>query len=196
MSFREPSARVPLLLAAPGLAPAEVDTPVSLLDVLPTLAELAGADTAGLPLDGTSLLPVAAGGDRGPVPLEYAAEGSAAPIVALRDGRWKITAGPSDPPTLHDIAADPHEATDLAADPAQAATLARLSAEVAARWDFVAFDAAVRASQARRRVVYEALRQGAWTSWDHQPFRPAAERYMRNHMDLNILEASQRFPRE
>ena len=116
-------------------------------------------------------------------------------MVALRDGRWKITAGAADPPTLHDLAADPHETTDLAADPAHAATLARLAAEVRARWDLAAFDAAVRASQARRHVVYEALRQGTWTPWDHQPFRPASERYMRNHMDLNILEASQRFPR-
>jgi len=31
--------------------------------------------------------------------------------------------------------------------------------------------------------------------FDHQPFRPASERFMRNHMDLNVLEASQRFPR-
>jgi choline-sulfatase len=50
-------------------------------------------------------------------------------------------------------------------------------------------------SQGRRRIVYEALRRGACTSWEHQPFRPASGRYMRNHMDLNVLEARQRFPR-
>jgi choline-sulfatase len=195
MSFRDPAARVPLLLAAPGVAPGRIDTPVSLLDVLPTLAELAGADTAGLPQDGTSLLPVAAGAARGPVPIEYAAEGSAAPMVALRDGRWKIAVCDADPPTLHDLAADPHESVDLAPDPAHATTLARLSEAVRARWDLAAFDRAVRASQARRRIVYEALRQGAFTPWDHQPFRPASERFMRNHMDLNVLESRQRFPR-
>ncbi len=43
MSFRDGSARVPLMLAAPGLAPGRRDAPVSTLDVLPTLAELAGA---------------------------------------------------------------------------------------------------------------------------------------------------------
>ncbi len=195
MSFRDPAARVPLTLAAPGLAPARIDTPVSLLDVLPTLAELAGADTAGLPCDGTSLLPVAAGDARGPVPMEYAAEGSTAPMVALRDGRWKLTASDDAAPTLHDLEADPREATDLAGDPAHAATLARLLAEVGARWDLAAFDRAVRASQARRRVVYDALRQGAFTPWDHQPHRPASQRFMRNHMDLNVLESRQRYPR-
>ena len=39
--------------------------------------------------DGVSLVPVAAGAERGPVPMEYAAEASEAPMVALRDGRWK-----------------------------------------------------------------------------------------------------------
>ena len=43
MSFRDASARVPLMLAAPGLAPGRRDAPVSTLDVLPTLADLAGA---------------------------------------------------------------------------------------------------------------------------------------------------------
>ena len=53
----------------------------------------------------------------------------------------------------------------------------------------------VRQSQARRWVVYEALRNGAYYPWDFQPLQKASERYMRNHMDLNTLEESQRFPR-
>ena len=36
------------------------------------------------------------------------------------------------------------------------------------------FDAEVRASQAGRWVVYDALRQGRYTGWDHQPLRDAA----------------------
>jgi len=53
----------------------------------------------------------------------------------------------------------------------------------------------VRASQARRWVVYEALRNGHYYPWDFQPLQQASERYMRNHMDLNVLEESKRFPR-
>ena len=131
-------------------------------------------------------MPVAAGtATRGPVPMEYAAEGSVAPMVALRDGRFKLTVCAADPPLLFDLDADPHETRDLAADPAHAATLARMLAAVAARWDLAAFDRAVRESQARRRLVYEALRNGAYFPWDHQPLQRASERYMRNHMDLN-----------
>ena len=69
-------------------------------------------------------------------------------------------------------------------------------AAVCARWDLARFDGQVRESQARRLLVYEALRNGAYFPWDHQPLRHASERYMRNHMDLDVLEASQRYPRD
>jgi choline-sulfatase len=64
-----------------------------------------------------------------------------------------------------------------------------------ARWDMPAFDAAVRARQARRGVVYTALRNGSYYPWEFQPLQKASERYMRNHMDLNVLEEQKRFPR-
>ena len=57
------------------------------------------------------------------------------------------------------------------------------------------FDRDVRESQARRWVVYPALRNGAYYPWDFQPLRQASERFMRNHMDLNVLEEGKRFPR-
>ena len=63
------------------------------------------------------------------------------------------------------------------------------------QWNMKRFDEDVRESQARRWVVYPALRNGAYFPWDHQPLQKASERYMRNHMDLNILEESKRYPR-
>jgi choline-sulfatase len=197
MSFFEGSARVPLMIAAPGLGAGRVEAPVSTMDVLPTLADLAGVplDAVAPWTDGESLVPVAGGAGRGTVAMEYAAEASIAPMVALRRDRWKYTACPVDPEQLFDLSTDPHEASNLAADPAHAETLASFRSEAAGRWDLDAFDAAVRESQARRLVVYEALRNGAYFPWDHQPLQRASERYMRNHMDLNVLEESQRFPR-
>ena len=70
-----------------------------------------------------------------------------------------------------------------------------LAEKVRQRWDMPAFDAEVRASQARRWVVYEALRNGNYYPWDYQPLQKASERYMRNHMDLNVVEENARFPR-
>ncbi|MCB5409059.1 choline-sulfatase [Pseudogemmobacter faecipullorum] len=197
MSFFEGSARVPLMIAAPGLDPAGIDTPVSTIDVTPTLADLAGIDLSEVMpwTDGTSLLPVAAGAARGPVPMEYAAEGSVTPLVALRDGMWKYIRCNADPEQLYNLSEDPGERVNRAGDPAASGVLEHLRAEAARRWDLAAYDSEVRQSQARRWVVYEALRNGAWFPWDHQPLRAASERYMRNHMDLNVLEESKRFPR-
>ena len=197
MSFFEGSARVPLMIAAPGLAPGRVGAAVSTIDLVPTLGALAGVDLSQIMdwTDGENLLPVIDGADRGPVAMEYAAEGSIAPMVALREGRWKYIRCAADPELLFDLVADPGERVNLADDPAAAGPLARLRAEADRRWDLAAYDAEVRQSQARRAVVYEALRNGAYFPWDHQPLRDASERYMRNHMDLNILEESKRFPR-
>src|SRR4029077_15543866 len=98
------------------------------------------------------------------------------------------------PPQLFDLGSDPLELTNLAAYPAYGGLVAEFMAGVRARWDMAAFDAAVRESQARRWVVYPALRNGAYYPWEFQPLQKASERYMRNHMDLNILEESKRFP--
>jgi choline-sulfatase len=198
MSFFEGSARVPLMIAAPGLQPRRVDAPVSTVDVTPTLADLAGVSMDEIMpwTDGESLLGLANGGTRdAPVAIEYAAEGSYAPLVSLRYGKWKYNRCALDPDQLFDLEADPQEMTDLAGEPAHQGTLDALRVKSEARWDLAAYDAEVRQSQARRWVVYEALRNGAFYPWDFQPLQKASERYMRNHMDLNTLEENQRFPR-
>jgi choline-sulfatase len=146
--------------------------------------------------DGQSLVPLLQGkGRTEPVLMEYAAEGSYAPMVAIRDGRYKFIHCELDPPMLFDLEADPLEQTNLAADPAYADLVASFMARVRDRWDMARFDAEVRESQARRWVVYPALRNGAYFPWDFQPLQKASERYMRNHMDLNVLEESKRYPR-
>ncbi|PZN52285.1 MAG: choline-sulfatase [Proteobacteria bacterium] len=198
MSFLEGASRVPLMIAGNGIAPGLIETPVSNLDLCPTLCDIAGIDmSAVMPwTDGQSLLPLTTGVSRSePVLMEYAAEGSYAPMVAIRDGRYKFIHCEIDPPQLFDLESDPQERNNLAADPANAELLARYSEKVRARWDMAAFDAAVRESQARRWIVYPALRNGAYYPWDFQPLQKASERYMRNHMNLDILEESKRFPR-
>jgi choline-sulfatase len=93
--------------------------------------------------------------------MEYAAEASEAPIVALRDGRWKYVRCELDPEMLFDLEADPQELRNLAGR-AGSTWGARGGC---GRWRTCAgtsrLDAEVRESQARRWVVYEALRNGA-----------------------------------
>lgn len=198
MNFFEGSARVPLMIAAPGMAGGLIEAPVSTIDVLPTVCALAGVamDDVAPWTDGESLLPLMRGEVRqSPVAMEYAAEGSIAPMVALRAGAWKYIRCAADPEMLFDLASDPEERVNLADDPRAAEVLAHFQTLADERWDLTAYDAEVRQSQARRWVVYEALRNGHYYPWDYQPLRAASERYMRNHMDLNVLEENKRFPR-
>ncbi|WP_238369682.1 choline-sulfatase [Heliomarina baculiformis] len=198
MSFFEGSSRVPLMISAPDMEPGLVETPVSTIDLTPTLGKLAGVDMEEIEpwTDGEDISALANSATREtPVAIEYAAEGSNAPLVSLRHGRFKYNRCALDPEQLFDLDADPNELTNLAEDPAHRETLEDFRAQADARWDLDRFDAEVRASQARRWIVYEALRQGGYYPWDYQPLQKASERYMRNHMDLNVLEESKRFPR-
>jgi arylsulfatase A-like enzyme len=87
----EEETRIPLLLAIPGLAPRRVGTPVALIDVVPTLLDLAGL---ALPpeLRGRSLVPAARGDPFPDVPVysEILPEDriGAKSTVVLRD--WKL----------------------------------------------------------------------------------------------------------
>lgn len=197
MNFFEGSARVPLMISAPRLDAQTISTPVSTIDLTPTLCALAGISMEEVMpwTDGCDLTALVAGTSRPAVAMEYAAEGTITPMVALREGAWKYIHCPVDPDMLFDLANDPTERENLAIDPRAAEVLAHFQAATTARWNLAQFDADVRQSQARRWIVYEALRNGAYYPWDHQPLRAASERYMRNHMDLNILEESKRFPR-
>jgi choline-sulfatase len=199
MSFYEGSARVPLIVCAPErFTPARVGAAVSTVDLLPTLADIAAADSgpgAAGALDGRSLLPHLSGRpDRDEAVGEYLAEGAVAPVVMIRRGRHKFIHSPADPDQLFDLAADPDERVNLADDPAAADLVGAFRQEVAARWDLAALDKDVRRSQQNRFAVGAALGTGIRTSWDYAPGYDAAHRYIRSHRDLGDLEREARFP--
>ena len=197
MSFFEGACRIPLIVAGPGIISGESPDHVSLVDIHPTLLELAGIERPYLaPTDGQSLVALL-DGERQPertVLGEYLAEGAVAPIFMIRRGDWKFVYCAADPPQLYDLAADPDELVNLAADPQHADTAAEFEKYVLTRWDPEAMRAAVIADQHARRAVDAALRTGRHTSWDHDPGVDAAHQYMRNHLDLNVVERSRRLP--
>jgi choline-sulfatase len=198
MNFHEGASRIPMIVHAPGrFAARRVTSPVLLLDVLPTLAAIAGEgqepDYATAP-DGRSLLSYCEGApdDAGEAIGEYCAEGVTAPMVMIRRGALKFIHCPTDPDQLYDLSADPDERHNLApADP----RVAVFREEVARRWNLAALRQDVLASQKRRRLVSDALNQGRYHAWDFEPKRDASQSYIRNHMKLDDLEAMARFPR-
>jgi choline-sulfatase len=186
------------MIAAPEMAPGVVTAPVSTIDICPTLCNLAGISMAEVMpwTHGESLVPLASGGARRQaVAMEYAAEASYAPLVSLCSGWWKYIRCALDPEQLFNLETDPHELCNLASNPQYAKILQDLRDQSHALWDLDRFDAEIRESQARRWVIYEALREGGYYPWDYQPLQKASERYMRNHMDLNALEAKKRVPK-
>ena len=198
MNFFEPACRIPLIVHAPGrFAAHRVAGSASLVDILPTLCELAGHEPAAYatPLDGLSLAPQLAGAaGRDEVIGEYLAEGAIAPLVMIKRGRYKFVHSPVDPDQLYDLVEDPDEVRNLAPIPQHAARVQELLGEVSRRWDMSALKAEVIASQRRRHLVDAALRNGRYTPWDFQPFRDASRQYVRNDQDLGDLEAMARFP--
>ncbi len=198
MNFFEGSARIPLVVHAPQrFAARRVADPVSLVDVLPTLIGLTSTKVDIVePLAGSSLVALCNGDENErEVVGEYMAEGSVAPIVMIRRGGLKYVHCPADPDQLYDLATDPHELRNLASDPAWTSTVNELQAEVAQRWDMPALSAEVLQDQARRRLIDTANRQGVFTPWDYTPPRDSSNEYMRNHLDLNEVERTARWPR-
>ena len=151
-SLFEESARVPLIMAGPGISKGGVaQAPVGLIDLYPTLTELAGVK-APENLQGQSLVPMlkdpkvegrgwvisqvmrggaGAGKKKGASPA-VGREGKKIFGYSLRTLRWRYTewdegrAGRE----LYDHDADPKELTNLADKPEHAATVAELSTQL------------------------------------------------------------------
>ncbi len=183
MSPYEQSTRVPLIVWGPSpLVPTgRFANPVSLLDLMPTLCEVAAADAEGAA--GISLFEsvrrerAGVGPDERDVVIEYLAEGTYRPQVTLVRGRHKYVVCPGDPEQLFDLHADPDELTNLAASPEHADVVAALRAAVEDRYDLERLQTEVLASQAERRVVAAALQVGRTRHWDLEP--EAEQRYVR-----------------
>ncbi|CAG9950854.1 unnamed protein product [Clonostachys rosea f. rosea IK726] len=65
-----------------------------------------------------------------------------------------------------------------------------MKAEADARWDYDAITAEVFHSQRRRRVVWDALKLGSFTSWDFNPEDDGRQKYIRSTIPLMIWSAA------
>ncbi|MEM1237049.1 MAG: choline-sulfatase [Pseudomonadota bacterium] len=197
MSFLEHSARIPLIMAGPGINNGRSDTLCSLMDILPTLVDIAGGDDAiyAQPVDGRSLLPLCRGESfDGEVIGEYCAECAGAPVVMIRRGNLKYIHCDLDPPQLYDLARDPWELANVAGDPAYTDAAAAFAAEVQERWDTGALKAQVIESQQTRLKLHAMMDTTGDNAWDFNPPRDASNEYVRNHHDWVATATRARFP--
>ena len=159
--FFEWAAHVPFIVVAPDrFKPSKVAQNISLIDLMPTLLDLASeSEFTGYaaPCDGTSLVP-ALNGDTSAMPdvaiSEFAADGSTGPSRMVKKGNLKLMWLEGQDTLLYDVKADPKELNNLAGQPAYAAIEAELSEILFDGWDPDALRTEIRESQKRRLAIH------------------------------------------
>ena len=198
MNFFEHSARIPLVMAGPSLVSGEVSNACSLVDILPTLIDIAGGNETilGEPVDGRSLYPAACGehDPKDEAIGEYCAEMTPYPVFMIRRGSLKYIHCDIDPPQLYNLTDDPMEKQNLADDPAWASQALEFQKEVSARWDSETLRSNIIATQKSRHALHATMAAGAGEHWDYNPPSDASQQYVRNHMDWTVAAARYRYP--
>lgn len=200
MSFFEHSARVPLIFHAPNrMAPRRVSDAVSLVDLLPTLVDLAGGrPDAGYvgPIEGRSLVSHL-DGDTGhdEVIGEYFGEGAIEPVFMIRRGQFKLIYSRADPVQFYDLDTDPEEEDNLAIKGTPPKECREWLDEIHDRYDQDRLRQSVLESQRRRRLIKKVMGRQA-VSWDYQPATDASNLYVRSGIPIYDLEKRSRFPRD
>lgn len=106
LTFWEPAVRVPFMINSPALSPGAVSTPVSLLDVAPTIMDLAGA-TAPAQFEGVSLV-------SGASPVEiYLEDGRATVTGSTKTIDYFLSIPGANHVVNYDLLADPGELVNL-----------------------------------------------------------------------------------
>ncbi len=152
-SLYEELLHVPLIVRAPGLAPAVVQDRVRLVDVAPTLCELLDIPP-GAGFVGRSLLPLVRGEERGSRGVLAHGNFWRAPLTSFTEDDWKLIVEEGGAARLFHLAVDPGERRDLAAaEPARVAALRSRLAEVRAAMATLRQGGGAALSDAQRRAL-------------------------------------------
>ena len=154
-TMAEPSSHIPFIVRGPAVEQGKtVDTPIALIDLYPTLMDMAGIDYATFAqrpeyadsLDGESLLPQLAGNTlrmRDWAFCEYHGDRCCTGAFMLRRDNWKYIKYVGYAPQLFDLDNDPWEAQNVAPDHPD--VVDELDAILEANFDCAAIDARAKA---------------------------------------------------
>jgi len=167
--FYEWSCRVPLIMRFPDgwKAGTVCDTPVSLIDLLPTFCQLANTQ-ASLPHDGESLISNIDGQHADRHIFAQAHEAVGVPCIMTRHGRYKYNYIHDYDDQLFDLNADPGEWNNLVNDPAHQETATRLRGLTLDRFNPERMAEENLASLYRRRLIRDSMTKHGQT-WTHFP---------------------------
>ncbi len=171
-SFFEAACRIPLIISHPQIDARRVSDNVSLVDLLPTLLELAGDSSQQSLVEtvaGHSLwdLATASSNDwKHPVFAENLAEGATTPLLMVKQGHLKYVYSGVDPDQLFDLEQDPHEITNQIENPQYSESRKALVKLVQDHWDVETLSRDIFASQRRRLFLREVLAKGKLHGWD------------------------------
>ena len=163
-NFFEPAIRVPLIVHNPQHPHSKrVSAPVSLLDFLPTIAEISGfnsLDWLNPSTQGRSLVQEISGGDIDnhlgrPLFGEYLGEGALEPIVMVRVGENKLISGVESAQQLFHLTTDPDERNNLLSQ--EVGVKKQLAAIIQETWELELLRSDVLRSQALREFTRTAL---------------------------------------
>jgi choline-sulfatase len=205
-SMYEWSVRVPLVIALPErFQPKRVSGVVSLVDLLPTLVDVAsnGAPPEPAdPLDGSSLVGMLENGDdsnrAGCAIADFNAGGAPGPIRMVRAGRYKYVHTHGHPSLLFDLETDPDELVNLAGRPEVREAEDALRSVALEGYNPESIRAEVIASQRRRlfiRTVDE--RSNRYPNWSYEARPGDSKRYVRAgglHAGEHATKARSRVP--
>jgi len=171
-SFFEAACRIPLIISHPQMQARRVGANVSLVDLLPTLLEIAGDKSQQSLVEtvaGNSLWDLVTGSSSAwdhPVYAENLAEGATTPLLMVKQDHIKYVYSAVDPQQLFDLEQDPHEQTNQIDNPEYSTNREQLSKLVQDHWDVETLSHDIVASQRRRLFLREVLAKGKLHDWD------------------------------
>ena len=211
MSMFEHSVRVPMIFSGTGIARRRDGDNTSLIDIVPTLIELAGGKVEDMPvkLAGRSLKRAITGdcsgtrggdGEDAAVVSDFSAGGAPGPVRMVKQGSYKLIMTYGYEPLLFNLQEDPQELNNLAEDPTHAKTLAHLQAIALQNYDPCEYDARIRQSQ-RERIFLRGLSEESETdpNWAFVAQPGDADRFVRGgglKKGAHATKARYQFPKK